>query len=249
MMRGEWLAEKRREVDRLGDVATNAIVPSGRDFTQFLAGRRSELAVVPRLKRCDPVTAGQWPDLDLVGAARIFDDSAAAAIALCTAAVHGGLDGDLVAVRSAVSAPLLRDDLCLDLAQVYDSRLHGADAVRIPVGDLASAEIDRLADTALSLHMTPVLEVVTGADLERAPLQAGYCVGLNPTGGGGFADVAVVRELARFLPSNIVVIVLAEVSDLAAAMELRGEVDAVVVGDLLLDSPQPERDVERLVAP
>lgn len=247
MTRRDWIEEKLREVDRLGRVATNLVVPSRRDFTQFIGVGRGDLALVPRLKRCDPQTGGEWPGKDLAALARVLDETEVAALAICTAAVHGAAVEDLAAVRVVASAPLLRDDLCMDPAQVYESRLLGADAVRIPMAELDAEAVENLIGIAQSVHMTPVLELIGPNDLARVPLRGVHCVGLAATGVGGRADLPAIRATADRVPRNVSVILLSEVADLAAAASLRGLVDAVVVGDALLSSPDPLAEIERFV--
>lgn len=247
MGRDGWLREKRREVERLRGIATNSIVPSRRDFSQFLASQRTDLALVPRLKRSDPQTGGTWGEVALTELARAFDDTDVAAIAVSTAAVHGMSSDDLVVLRGAVSAPLLRDDLCLDECQVYDSRLRGADAVRIPIRDLDDEQISKLCDVAISLHVTPVLEVANERDLERAPARPPHCVGLDCVADDGFVDVAQISNLAPLVPAHVVVVVLAEPRSLEEGSRMRGLVDGVVVGDVLLGSHRPVEEVARFL--
>jgi indole-3-glycerol phosphate synthase len=246
MSRESWLEEKRREIVRLRGISTNAIVPSRRDFSQFIASRRSELALVPRLKRRDACTGAAW-DRDLLAMATALDETEIAALAVCTATEHGGSADDLTAVSQAVSAPVLRDDLCLDEVQVFDSRLRGADAVRLPVAELSAVHIERLIDIGVSLHMTPVLDVNSERDLERVPLRVPQCVGVNCVGADGFADLPRVCAVAGRVPTHIVVVLLAEVRTLAAARSLRGHVDGIVAGDALLGAADLAEEVERFL--
>ena len=247
MSREDWILEKREEAERLRGIATNAIVPSRRDFTQFIASQRSEIAVVARLKRRDPLTGGAWPGADLVELARAFDDTDVAAVAVSTAALHGTSIDDLDLVRESLTAPLLRDDFCLDEAQLYDSRLRGADAVRIPVHELETERVDSLCDIAVSLHLTPVLDVGDERDLARAPVRAPHCVGFSCVGSDGFADLAGICRLSERVPRHIVVLALAEVQNADQALELRGAVDGVVVGDALLAAERPDDAVARFL--
>jgi len=246
MSRESWLEEKRHEAVRLRDVATNAVVPSNRDFSQFIGSRRGDLALVPRLKRRGLTGAG-WRDLDILAMARELDETEIAALAVCTAAEHGGSLADLTAVSRAVSAPVLRDDLCIDEMQVFDSRLRGADAVRLPVTELANDHLELLIDIAISLHMTPVLDVSCDRDLDRIPMRNPHCLGVNCVDAEGFADLPRVCALAQRVPSHVVVLLLAEVRSLVSGSSLRGHVDAIVVGDALFGTADLAGDVERFL--
>jgi len=247
MTRHAWLQEKRTQVSSLGEVATHDIVPSRRDFAQFIASQRTELGVVARLKRADPLTRGYWPDRDLEALAGELDETDVGALAVCPAAHHGGAIADLDAITRAVTAPVLCDDLFVDEAQIYLGRRAGADAVRIPITDLDAASIERLADIAVSLHMTPLLEVGDESDIEAAPMQAPNVIGLDCAGEDGFVDVERTVCLAGKVARHVVVVALAEIRSVADARRLTGHVDAVVVGDLLLDSAEPQALVAELL--
>lgn len=237
--RDRWLAEKRSELERLGDLRLPDVVPSRRDFTQFVATQKQGIAVVPRLQRVNPGSGASWPQLNVAAFARACDDAEAGALAVRTAALFGTSIDDLDTVGAAVSAPVLRDDLCLDRLHVYQSRLHGADAVLVPVRDGGAAAARELAAVASSVHMASVVEVVDERSLRAALDIATACIGLACAADDGRADLARVRELAARVPRHRTVVLLAEVAALDALLPLDGLIDAAVVGDALLGSPDP----------
>ncbi len=243
-----WLDEKRREVETIRGIATQAIVPSRRDFCQFIASQRTAVNLVPRLARRDPATETRWPDLDLVALAKDLDDTDIGALAFRSAALHGGSLDELAEVSTAVSAPVLRDDLCLHEAQVYDSRLRGADAILIPAGILDDEEVVRIADIAVSLHMTPVVAVRDRDQLARLEPRAPWCVGIECTMVDGYADLSLVGGISDAVPHHLVVVLLSELRTLDDAAALSGLVDAVVVGKSLFDRADPVAAVESYLA-
>ena len=247
MFRPDWLAEKRAELSALTDLALPEITPSRRDFTQFVATQKREIALVPRLQRVDPATGRAWPTADLVGFAQLCDDAETAAIAVRTAAVFGTSIADLDAVAATVTAPLLRDDLCLDERHVYHARLHGADAVVLPAGELDPAALRTLAALAASMHMTSVIEVAADAALAAALALPTVCIGLAVTDAAGQADLVQVRRLAGQIPRHRIVLLLAEVGELDALGALTGLLDAAVVGDALLDAADPAAAIAAFV--
>jgi indole-3-glycerol phosphate synthase len=237
--RRELLEEKRREIAALGGLSVTEVQPSRRDFTLFVATQKREIALIPRLKRADPETRGAWPDLDPPALARAYDETEAAALAVSTAAWQGGSLDDLERVARAVTAAVLRDDLCLHASQLYESRLSGADAVVLPVGELTEAEIRELVGVTRSLHMAPVLEVEADEHLPVAVALGPALVGLRAPGEGGFADLRSARALADRVPAQRTVLLLSEVRRLDDLGELAGAIDAAVVGDALLGWSDP----------
>lgn len=247
MHRERWLAEKRAEIAALGDVAVGDIVPSRRDFTQFVATQKQSIALVPRLARANPETGGVWPGLDLLELARRYDDADTAALAVRSAALHGGAIADLAAAAAATTAPILRDDLCLDRRQLYQSRLHGADAVLLPAAHLDPAALVELGAIAASMHMVAVIEVRSERELDAALAVANACVGLVCPGGHGFADLARVGALAARVPARRTTLLLGEVAALDDLRALDGLIDAAVVGDALLGAADPVAAIEAFI--
>ena len=94
-LRARWLAEKRAELSQLGDLALTELVPSRRDFIQFVATQKQGIALIPRLQRLNPSSGRKWPALDLVAFARACDDAEAGALAVRTAALFGMAAGGI----------------------------------------------------------------------------------------------------------------------------------------------------------
>ena len=239
MSRADWLAEKRAEIATLAELPLTNIVPSRRDFTQFVATQKQGIALVPRLQRRNPDSGRTWPDLDVGEFARVCDDADAGALAVRTAPLFGAGLADLDAVVAAVSAPVLRDDLCLHRQQIYQARLHGADAIVLPAAELDAASLRELVAVASSMHMASVVEVASEAALAAAVDLPTACVGLACAGADGHADRTRVRALATRVPRHRTVLLLAEVAALDDLEELAGVIDAAVVGDALLDAADP----------
>lgn len=247
MDRDLWLAEKRREIENLGDVATHDLVPSRRDFLQFAATQKRGVAVVARLKRADPLTGGRWPGADLVALARIADEADVGAVAVCTGGAFAARNGDLEACSAAVSAPVLRDDLCLDAKQIYAARLAGADAVLVPAGALTPAAVVELVEVGASLHMAAVVEARDAAELAVALACPHAAIGLNCAADDGFLALEATRNLAAATPPRRLALVLAEPREPDEIASLAGAIDAALIGDLILAAADPGAVLTALV--
>jgi len=127
------LTASRAEAAQLAGQRLSEVVPSRRDFARYVDTQKQDLAVIARLG-----TRPEWTRARLVAHAQACDDAEVAALAVATGALGGLLD-DLAAVADSTTAAILRDDLLVDSRQLYDARLHGADAAR-PVGESAPAQ-------------------------------------------------------------------------------------------------------------
>jgi indole-3-glycerol phosphate synthase len=227
MARRELLAEKQEEIDCIAGIRLAEVSPSRRDFTMFVTTNKQRISLIPRLKR---------------------HDTEAAAFAVCTARLNAGSIDDLRRVSQVVSAAVLRDDLCLHANQLYQARLHGADAVLLPAGPLAFVSLRELMAISSSLHMTPVIEVETAAALDDALRLTPAPIGLRLGTGDGFVDLDLTLQVAREIPAQRTVLLLSEVRGLDTLSSLHGLIDAAVVGDVLLGAADPAATIEQFLA-
>ncbi len=220
------LATSRDEVRQLAGQSISEVIPSRRDFAQYVATQRGDLAVIARLASIPPARDGS-----LVDYARACDDAEVAALAVVTEPDGLSVD-DMAAIAAAVTAPVLRDAPTIHPSQLYHARLHGADAALYPASVLDAAALRELTTVASSLHMASVVAVETAAEMEKALALAHAIVGLHCLGADGYLDPAATLALAADVPRNRTVVVLPEAGSLTAYRNLRGACDAVVVGTL-----------------
>jgi indole-3-glycerol phosphate synthase len=229
-------AAKQAEIQRLTRVRVSEVTPSIRNFAQYVTTHKQDLAFIAALKRVDPQTGRSWNDRDLVALAQECDDAELAAIAVYTEpSVFGTSLDDLQAVSAAVSAPVLRLDLLVHPAQIYQARLCGADAVLLCAGAVDTAALTNLLTVASSAHVTPVVAVQSEAEVEQA-LAAGAFI-LAIASPSGRLDLAQCRTLAAAIPPQKTIIALDEISTPGEYATLQGKVDAALVGNIVLDAP------------
>ena len=236
------LAASRDEVRRLGVLSTCEVIPSRRDFAQYVATQRTALAVIAQLAYTPGDTRAT-----LIDYARACDDAEVAALAVATEPDGLSID-DMAAIAAAVTAPVLRDVLTIDPRQLYHARLHGADAAVLPANVLDAAALQGLVAVASSLHMASVVEVLTPADLEKALALPHVIVGLRCARRDGGLDLGQTHELARRVPPARTVIALPATAPGADYEAVRGVCDAVVVGAALRTAADVAAAVLRITA-
>src|SRR5262245_35661438 len=143
--RRRLLAASRDELRQLEAQPISEVTPSRRDFAQYVATQKTELAVVARLAQHEHHSLGEWIEY-----ARACDDAEVAALAVMTA--PGGLSvGDMAAIAAAVTAPILHEAFAIDARQLYQARLHSADAALFPAAELDDVTLHELVTVASSL--------------------------------------------------------------------------------------------------
>lgn len=227
---------KDAELTRLADLPLSEIRPSIRSFAQYVTTHKQELACIAALKRTDPRTGRSWSQTDLVALARACDEAEVGAVGVYTEpSVFGTSLDDLRAVSEAVSAPVLRLDLVIHPRQVHHARLCGADALVLWAGGLEPDALSHLVSVASASHVTPVVAVQTPAEVDVALSAGAFVLGVSSP--SGRIEPRQIEQLTALIPPHKTVIVLDELAAADECAALHGKVDAVLVGNMLLDAP------------
>jgi indole-3-glycerol phosphate synthase len=209
------------------------------------------LQVIAEIKRRSPSAGPIDLDLDAVSQAREYEAGGAAAISVLTEPEYfGGSLDDLVAVRRAVSLPVIRKDFTLDPVQVWEGRAAGADAILLIVAALGDADLARLLQEAHAAGVAALVEVHTEDEARRAVAAGATLIGVNNRDLATFrTDLATAERVAAALPERATLVAESGVADEegAARMAAAGY-DAILVGEALVRSGDPARLIAGLRA-
>ena len=143
---------------------------------------------------------------------------------------------------------MLRKDFTVSPADVCDARIMGADAVLLIAAALDDRELAELHDLAVEVGLDALVEVHDEAELGRALAAGADLVGVNQRDLVTFeVDNARAERVGRAMPSGVVRVAESGVRgpEDAAALAAAG-FDAVLVGELLVTSGDPEAAVAAL---
>jgi len=203
---------------------------------------RERIAVVAEVKRRSPSAGVIRDDLDPRERAALYARHGASAISVLTDRAHfGGSIEDLRAAASRVEAPVLRKDFILDELQVIEARAAGAAAVLLIVRALPPARLEALLACARDVGLEALVEVHTGAELDRALGAGAGCLGVNSRDLDTFMiDVAGAWELLASVPEDRVAVAesgMRGAEDVERAADAGA--DAVLIGTALSAAPDP----------
>lgn len=165
----------------------------------FAAGlARPGLSVIAEVKRRSPSRGVLAAGLDAGAQAGIYADAGAAAVSVLTEPFHfdGSLD-DLIAVKGAVTVPVLRKDFLLDPAQVFEARAAGADAALLIVAALGADVLGRMIAAAAAAGIDALVEVHDLDEAAIARAAGATLIGVNNRNLETFStDLGVAEALA-----------------------------------------------------
>ena len=240
-------AADTRATEQLRDEAMS--MPPARGFGAAL--RVDGLSVISEVKRRSPSKGDLFADLDPAGLARQYAAGGAACMSVLTDEQNfGGSAADLIAARSAVDLPVIRKDFTVHVHDVYDARIMGADAVLLIVAALDDAELRDFHTAADEIGLDVLVETHDEAEVERALAVGASIVGVNQRDLVTFqVDHARALRVAAAIPADVVRVAESGVRGVDDAASLRGAgYDAVLVGETLVTSGDPEAAVRELVS-
>jgi indole-3-glycerol phosphate synthase len=235
------LAELEREL---------AARAEGRPFMEALSHPGTSL--VAEYKRRSPSAGVIREGSSVTEMIQAYEAGGAAAISVLTEEDHfGGSLDDLYEARGATQLPILRKDFCVDLYQLYEAKVAGADAVLLVVGSLRPDDLERLYGEAQALDLDAIVEVHDEDELDVALELDVDVIGINNRNLEDFSvDVRTTVELLAAVPTGKTVVSESGIRTRAEIEELeRIGVDAVLIGETLMRADDPAAAVRDLTRP
>ena len=245
-------AVDRRKRDRpIGDLERElAARGEGRPFMEALSHPGTSL--IAEHKRRSPSAGVIRDGATVTEIVEAYERGGAAAISVLTEEAHfGGSLDDLYEARAATQLPILRKDFSVDIYQLYEAKVAGADAVLLVVGSMRLDDLERLHAEAQALDLDAIVEVHTEEELECALELDVDVIGINNRNLEDFSvDIQTTVDLLAMVPTGKVVVSESGIRSRAEIEELeRVGVDAVLIGETLMRASDPEAAVRELTRP
>nr|WP_235963947.1 indole-3-glycerol phosphate synthase TrpC [Tautonia rosea] len=252
----EIVATKRREVaeakrrmplDELEIQASEA--PPVRDFREALEGP-GPIRLIAEVKKASPSAGVIRADFDPIAIARTYQAHGADCLSVLTDVRYfQGHLSYLARVRASVAIPILRKDFLIDEYQVVEARMAGADAVLLIAEILDDAQLAALLSRTRSLGMTALVEIHEEANLDRVLAAGADLVGINNRDLSRFeTDLEHTFRLRPRVPEGVLLVSESGIRGRSDVERLEAAgVDAILVGESLMRSPDIGRAVDELL--
>ena len=246
---GQIAAAKRGELARRFDgVSIDALraraEPAGRSLAAVLA--KPGARFILEIKKASPSAGAIKPGADAAALARGYAGVADALSVLCDTTHFGGSLGDLSAASAQFDGPVLAKDFFIDLRQVAEARVAGADAILVMLSLLDDAAARAMIDEARNFGMDALVEVHDEAEMRRAIALGAPLIGVNNRDLRDLSvDLATTERLASLAPDRLLVSE-SGISNRADVRRLAPLVDGFLVGSSLMRASEPAQAAREL---
>ncbi|MFL6736980.1 MAG: bifunctional indole-3-glycerol-phosphate synthase TrpC/phosphoribosylanthranilate isomerase TrpF [Sphingomonas sp.] len=244
------VAEKQEELERRFDSVSlcalrSRAAPTKRSLCTMLAQEGARFIL--EIKKASPSAGAIRPGADPAELARGYANVADALSVLCDRANFGGSIDDLAATRAHFDGPILAKDFFIDLRQVAEARIAGADAILVMLSLLDDAGARAMISEARRFGMDALVEVHDEVEMRRA-LELGVpLIGINNRDLRDLSvDLSTTERLAYLAPRRLIVSE-SGFSKNTDVERIAPIVDAFLIGSSLMRSPDPAQAARELV--
>ena len=247
---GEIAAAKRRELARrLDGVSLDALrakaEPGRRSLSAVLA--RPGARFILEIKKASPSEGAIRAGAEPAALARGYAGVADALSVLCDGPYFGGSLDDLAAARREFEGPILAKDFFIDLRQVAEARIAGADAILVMLSLLDDDAAAAMIAEARRLGMDALVEVHDEGEMRRALALDGPIIGINNRDLRDLSiDLSTTERLAG-LAADRLLVSESGISSRADVERLSPFVDSFLIGSSLMRSADPAQAARKLV--
>lgn len=239
---------KAKELRKIADLKAKArnVAP----VPAFALRQEGAVSIIAEIKRASPVKGVFREKLDPAALALQYKEGGARALSVLTdETFFKGSIEDLRAARDAAGLPVLRKDFVIDEHQLWEAKVLRASAVLLIVRILDRAQLrDYVAFVREELRLAALVEVHSEKELEAALDAKASLVGVNNRDLDTFqVSLETTARLRPLLPPEVVVVSesgIGKPEDLALLRQMK--VDAALIGEELVKSPDPAKKIREL---
>lgn len=237
---------KRKERVSLADLEKRlSEAPPVRGFAKALDAKaaRGDYALIAEIKKASPSAGLIRADFDAATLAVSYAKAGAACLSVLTEEDHfQGRDEYMQAARAASGLPVLRKDFMLEIYQVAEARVLGADCILLIMASLSDALARQLETYAMEIGLDVLVEVHDEEEFHRAMNLSSPLIGVNNRNLKTLAiDLGTTERLAKLLPKGRVLVAesgLKTPADLARMAKAGAH--RFLIGESLMRQPDVE---------
>jgi len=207
------------------------------------------ISFICEVKKASPSKGLIAEEFDYQAIAATYERAGADAISVLTEPDYflGDIDY-LREIHEQVKTPLLRKDFVIDEYMIYEAKVAGASAVLLICALLEEEVLRRYLEICDSLGLSALVEAHDEAEIRKAINAGARITGVNNRNLKDFTvDIRNGIRLREKVPEEILFVAESGISSREDIVELeKGKVNAVLIGETLMRSPDKKATLRNL---
>lgn len=240
-------SKKQRPTEQIKALAEAMDPETGFPFEKALAEKG--ISFICEVKKASPSKGIIAEDFDYLSIAREYSDAGADAISVLTEPDY--FMGDiryLQEIHENVEVPLLRKDFVIDEYMIYEAKVAGASVVLLICALLGEEQLKRYIGLCDSLGLSALVEAHDEEEIQQAVGAGARVIGVNNRNLKDFTvDIHNGIRLRKNVPEQILFVAESGITSREDIEELeKGNVNAVLIGETLMRSPDKKKMLKKL---
>lgn len=240
-------SKKQRPAEQIKALAEAMDPETGFPFEKALAEKG--ISFICEVKKASPSKGIIAEEFDYLSIAREYSDAGADAISVLTEPDY--FMGDiryLQEIHENVEVPLLRKDFVIDEYMIYEAKVAGASVVLLICALLGEEQLKRYISLCDSLGLSALVEAHDEEEIRQAVGAGARVIGVNNRNLKDFTvDIHNGIRLRKNVPEQILFVAESGITSREDIEELeQGNVNAVLIGETLMRSPDKKKMLKRL---
>ena len=243
------MAKREALARRFDGVSLDALRSRARPTRRSLTGAlaKSGARFILEIKKASPSAGAIRLGADPAALARGYAGVADALSVLCDGPFFGGSLDDLAAARGEFEGPILAKDFFIDLRQVAEARISGADAILVMLSLLGDEDARAMIAEARRFGMDALVEVHDEAEMRRALALGCPLIGINNRDLRDLSvDLSTTERLAPLAPDRVL-ISESGIGSRDDIDRLSPRVDGFLIGSALMQAAVPAQAARELI--
>jgi len=241
------LAKKKLPLARI----KKGLAKSKKSFKKAISGKGIKL--IAELKKASPSNGLIKKDFDVKKLAKLYAKYADAVSVLTDEKIFKGKKEYLKIASKESKLPVLRKDFIIDEYQIYESRYYGADAILLISELLTEEKLNKFIGIAKSLGMDCLVEAENEDSLKKTLESKAQIIGINNRDLHTLkVDVTktekLIRKSLKSKRKKLCLVAESGINSFLQVRQLKGKIDAVLVGSSIMQAKNPETKLRELKA-
>ena len=204
----------------------------------LLNKENNKMSLIAELKKASPSKGVIRWDFDVEEIAKAYEKAGASCLSVLTDKEYfQGKEEYILKVKDISNLPILRKDFIIDVYQIYESRVLGADCILLIMSALSDNQARELYNTAIELNLDVLIEVHDLNELQRALALKAQLIGINNRNLKTLdVNLSTSLDLVGAMPSHILKVSESGIKNYQDIQKLSDSgFHAVLVGESLME--------------